>query len=51
MGATEAQFGAAERQGGSDAFLAGRMPQVVPAAPEAEKAVRFLCRCWKELTG
>ena len=44
MGATEVQFGAAKREGGSGAFLAGRMPQVAPAAPEAEKAVRFLCR-------
>ena len=45
MGATEAQFGAAEREGGSSALLAERVPQLAPATPEAEKAVRFLWRC------
>ena len=34
-----------DREGASGAFLSLRVPQVAPAAPEAEKVVRFLFRC------
>ena len=45
MGASEAQFGAAEGERESSVFLAGRMHQVAPVAPDAEDAVRFCYRC------
>ena len=36
---------AALRESTSGAFLTSRVPQVAVAAPGAEKAFRFLCRC------
>ena len=51
MGETQGQLYSVERKGRSGAFLAGRMPQLAPAAPEPEKVVRFLCRCYARYAG